>query len=129
MLRRAAIGLWAAMAAGFAAPAEAAVEHGVMVIRGPGDASAERSVERNVRVWRGERAAAPALAETALAGGNLTKAAPQETKIIVIRCGRGLNHLRTQGFYSGHPGGQSRRFTQGFYSGAPDYRRCVQVAS
>jgi hypothetical protein len=33
-----------------------------------------------------------------------------------------IRHLRTQGFYSGHPG-KSRRFTQGFYSGPVDKGR------
>lgn len=94
-----------------------------MVIRGPGGVEAQRSAERGVRVWRGERAAASV--ETTLAGADAPKAVSIEKRVIIVRCGRGLNHLRTQGFYAGHPGGPSRRFTQGFYSGGPDYRRCA----
>jgi hypothetical protein len=128
MSKRAFLSIAAALAAmASAASAEAAMERGVLVIRGPGGAVAERSLERNVRVWRGERAA-PSVA-TELAGAEAPKLAASPEKIIVIRCGRSLNRLRTQGFYSGHPGGPSRRFTQGFFSGGPDYRGCVRVSS
>lgn len=127
-MRKTAVLIVASASLLFSAPAFAGVEKGVLVIRGPGKAVAERSVERTVRVWRGERAAIVAGEE--LAGADTPKiSAAKESTVVILRCGRGLNRLRTQGFYSGHPGGPSRRFTQGFYSGGPDYRRCVRVST
>lgn len=125
MLRLALIGALAS--AVMASTASAGVEKGVLVIRGPGTAVAERGVERNVRVWRGERSTPQVAVE--LAGADAPKLSASPEKIVVIRCGRGLNRLRTQGFYSGHPGGPSRRFTQGFYSGGADYGRCTRISS
>jgi hypothetical protein len=112
------------VAAPLAAKADGTETSGVRLQLGSGgDAfAATRSVERGVTVWR----AAPSLAYE-LEGGEdaaLIEEAPAETtKVIVVHHFHSrMKHLRTQGFYSGHPG-KSRRFTQGFYSGPVDKGR------
>lgn len=76
--------------------------------------------EKGVSVYRGPRMLAgeappPAEAEP--------PPAADTTKVVVVHHYHSkIRRLRTQGFYSGHPG-ESRRFTQGFYSGAVDKGR------
>lgn len=69
-------------------------------------------------------------APSALLGGGVAPAkaitkepeAAQTTVIVEHHYHSRIAHVRTQGFYSGHPG-KSRRFTQGFYSGPVDKGR------
>lgn len=118
----------ALLALGFGADAaaggvDAETDKKPAVIRmGGGESRIRISHENGVAVYRGE----PARGE-ALAGGT-TPAIKEKTlvvirkKIIEHRYHARIRHLRTQGFYSGHPG-KSRRFTQGFYSGPVDKGR------
>lgn len=85
-------------------------------------AGAAKSTEHGVTIWRGQ----PSLA-IGLAGGEeapAPQAAPASELIVVHHFHSSIRHLRTQGFYSGHPG-KSRRFTQGFYSGPVDKGRTI----
>lgn len=77
--------------------------------------------EHGVKVYRAKPSLAIMLAgppEPAPQG----KAASEPCRTVVIERHyyTRLRRLRTQGFYSGHPG-KSRRFTQGFYSGSVDW--------
>ncbi|MBI1365484.1 MAG: hypothetical protein GC153_05955 [Alphaproteobacteria bacterium] len=74
------------------------------------------SSEKGVTVYR----AAPLREEAAPA---LEKKIVEKRIIIEKRTVWPVKHVRTVGFYSGHPG-HTRRFTQGFYSGPPDYSSC-----
>jgi hypothetical protein len=90
-------------------------EAGAAIHRGGGASEIARTSERGVTVYR-----APKPVESELAGGAPRRAAGAEVEIIVVECRRPPERfVRTQGFYSGHPG-TSRRFTQGFWSGPVD---------
>jgi hypothetical protein len=78
-------------------------------------AATSRSVERGVAVWRG-----PKSVDLDLDGAGAAQAPASEATTIVLDISlRPRRFLRTQGFFSGHPG-SSRRFTQGFWSGPVD---------
>lgn len=85
-----------------------------------GDSGVSVKTEEGVKVYRG----APTKRE------KLAGAPAPLTRIVVARKEVIIEHhyhsrirrLRTQGFYSGHPG-KSRRFTQGFYSGPAEMGR------
>lgn len=85
-----------------------------------GESGVSVSNEKGVRIYRG-----PAIEREARAGGGEAPSPADKTiiikkKVIVEHHYHAkIRHLRTQGFYSGHPG-ESRRFTQGFYSGPVD---------
>lgn len=101
--------------AGGEAPAQA-----VRLQLGGGSAQSgvKASEEGGVSVWRGAAQTAGELAGAPSAA----PASAAHVKIVVIhRRDTRLNRLRTQGFYSGHPG-RSRRFAQGFWSGPADWR-------
>ena len=87
-----------------------------------GASAAGLKSEGGVSVYRGA-AREPSL-EVELSGGEPAKTAQSDeaVKVVVVHHYHAkIRRLRTQGFYSGHPG-KSRRFTQGFYSGQePDY--------
>jgi hypothetical protein len=89
---------------------------GERVAASPGVA---RKSEHGVTVYRGAKPVA-----TELAGAGPAPAATMISKTIIVEhhYHSRIRHLRTQGFYSGHPG-KSRRFTQGFYSGPVDKGR------
>ncbi|MGE0409863.1 MAG: hypothetical protein AB7P23_11465 [Amphiplicatus sp.] len=75
------------------------------------------TTQNGVRILRG----APALLGAAAPAPQPPAAAA--TRVVVVNHDHSrIRHLRTQGFYSGHPG-KSRRFTQGFYSGPVDKGR------
>lgn len=87
----------------------------VTVWRGSTGASGvERASTAGVTVYR-----APRPVEDELAGAGSAQSMP-DTQVIIVECRRPpWRIVRTQGFYSGHPG-SSRRFTQGFWSGPAD---------
>ncbi|NWG70354.1 MAG: hypothetical protein HXY23_01930 [Parvularculaceae bacterium] len=90
----------------------------VTVWRGASGASnIERAVVSGVSVYR---AAKPV--ESELAGAAPPRVG-QSTEIIIVERRRPPKRfMRTQGFYSGHPG-DSRRYAQGFWSGPVDLPR------
>lgn len=109
-------------AAPIAAQADGVESSGVRLQLGGGGGAfaATKSTERGVTVWR----AAPSTA-IELEGDEATPyavEAPAREVIVVHHFHSRIKHLRTQGFYSGHPW-KSRRFTQGFYSGPVDKGR------
>jgi hypothetical protein len=100
------------------AEAAASQAGAVTLYRGSSGASGvTHMAAAGVNIYRG-----PKPVEDELAGGEAAYRAP-DSEIIVVECRRRPDrYLRTQGFYSGHPG-DSRRFTQGFYSGPVDLPR------
>lgn len=102
----------------FAGEAAMAGAGAVTVWRGSsGVSGVERTTAAGVTVYR-----APKPIESELAGAGPAPAM-SETTIVVVECRRPPKRfMRTQGFYSGHPG-YSRRFTQGFWSGSVDVPR------
>ncbi len=110
-------------AAPLAAQADGTDPAGVRLQLGGGGSAyaASKSTERGVTVWR---AAPSTLIELEGDDEALIDEAPPATRevIVVHHYHSRIKHLRTQGFYSGHPG-CSRRFTQGFYSGPVDKGR------
>lgn len=80
--------------------------------------------ENGVVVYRGAAMERPTMLAGATASKPLSKPTVIErTKVIVEHHYHSrIRHLRTQGFYAGHPG-KSRRFTQGFYAGPVDKGR------
>ncbi|MEX0645718.1 MAG: hypothetical protein WD076_10430 [Parvularculaceae bacterium] len=109
-------------AAPLAARADGTQSSGVRLQLGGGGAAyaATKSTERGVTVWR----ATPSIMIELLGDDEaLIDEAPSTKEVVVVHHFHSrMKHLRTQGFYSGHPG-CSRRFTQGFYSGPVDKGR------
>lgn len=112
----------AALCAGALLAAPSALADGMRDASGAQSRSAVRLTRENgVAVYR---------APSALLGGGAAPARPaaeeptavQTAVIVEHHYHSRIAHLRTQGFYSGHPG-KSRRFTQGFYSGPADKGR------
>lgn len=112
----------AAMAFAMGAGASAAGPSTILRLGSSGQSGVSMKTEHGVKVFRG----APVKREM-LAGGPTSALA---TKTVIIRkevivehhYHSRIRHLRTQGFFSGHPL-KSRRFTQGFFSGPVDKGR------
>lgn len=78
--------------------------------------------EKGVAIYRGPRSLAGAPLAASAEDAAPPPQAAAKTVIVEHHYHSKIRHLRTQGFYSGHPG-TSRRFTQGFYSGPADKGR------